>query len=75
MTAPMKPSRSDLRGLLDHRVRVYAGVGGREGDPPVTEGEVIAICFEPTILVRATDGAVTHHNSTLPIEVMEWRAL
>ena len=62
----------DLRSLIGQRIRVFDGVDGKT---MFGEGEVIGLCEMPTIVIRADDGTIHHHASTLPIEVQRWERL
>lgn len=60
------PRRGDWPSWLGHRVRAYWGSGGL-----AAEGEVIAVCEVPTVIIRRDDGTVHHHASSLPMEVSD----
>lgn len=72
----MKPEQPAKRGdwgsFLGHRVRVHSGGVPVTDESIVAEGEVIAVCEVPTLTVRADDGTLTHHSSSLPIDVQAW---
>lgn len=67
--------RGQWETYLGHRVRVYGGADWKREGEPWGEGQVVAVCTVPTVIVQHDDGTQTHYASSLPMEVMRWEAL